>query len=76
MGTTLIILISVAWLAVAVLVLAMCRLAAHADKSLDEELAERIAASRRAEDDVVTAERPARQLSAVQPPGKYRATGS
>ena len=76
MGTTLIIVISGVWLAVALLVLAMCRLAAHADKSLDEELAERITASRRAEDDVVTAERPARQLSAVPPPGKYRATGS
>jgi hypothetical protein len=62
----------------------MCRLAAHADKGLDEELAERIvaeriAASPRAEDDAVTAERAARQLSAVSPVpkrGNYRATGS
>ena len=66
------------------LVVAMCRLAAHADKSLDEELAERIVAERisacpRAEDDAVTAERGARQLSPVSPVprrGKYRATGS
>ena len=76
MGTTLIIVISVVWLAVALLVLAMCRLAAHADKSLDEELAERIVARRQAEDDAVTAERPARQLAPVPRPGNYRATGS
>jgi hypothetical protein len=54
----------------------MCRLAAHADKSLDEELAERIVASRQAKDDAVTAERPARQLSPVPQRGNYRATGS
>jgi len=58
------------------LVLGMCRLAAHADKSLDEELAERIVVSRQAEDDAVTAERAARQLSPVPRPGNYRATGS
>jgi hypothetical protein len=54
----------------------MCRLAAHADKSLDEELAERIMASRQAKDAAVTAERPARQLSPVPQRGNYRATGS
>jgi hypothetical protein len=71
-----IILISVAWLAVALLALAMCRLAARADKSLDEELAERIITSARAEDDAITAERTARHASPDPTRGKYRATGS
>jgi hypothetical protein len=71
-----IILISVAWLAVVLLALAMCRLAARADKSLDEELAERIITSARAEDDAITAERTARRLSPDPTRGKYRATGS
>jgi hypothetical protein len=55
----------------------MCRLAARADKSLDEELAERIATSPQAEDDAVTAERVVRRLSRDPAGrGKYRATGS
>ena len=62
--------------------LAMCRLAARADKSFDEELADRIelaesiAASRRAEDDAVIAEPSVRRLSPDLRRSKYRATGS
>ena len=76
MGTTLIILISVAWLAIALLALAMCRLAARADKSLDEELAERIAASAHADNHAVSANRPAQPVSLDPRRSKFRATGS
>jgi hypothetical protein len=71
-----IILISVAWLAVALLALAMCRVAARADKSLDEELAERIAISPVAENDALSGNRAVQELSSDPRRGKYRATGS
>lgn len=69
------ILVPIAWLAVVIFALTMCRLAARSDDSHAVALAERIAASYLVEHKGAPAEGSAEQLPLDPQRGVYRATG-